>query len=308
MKPFSDHPLYAEHNIDTAINSLWSFYKKNFVVLFSISLILSLITGFASSKIDLSELQSVTDPQELLSGMREYIWPALIITVISLFFYNIIHYYVIYHPLEPECDIFTCFVRSLRYFIPYLIILVLFTFLGSFILLLGVVAFVIGVFFAALYIFMIFLFILPVLMAEGPLIAHAIVRTFKLSHTKFWTNMGWTAAFGAIFLVISVILSAILLLPFTGSFIGAFTDPENAAGVAELTSKPLYILFSAAISALTFPLVPLFAVILYFTGTARENPAHNNNLQRTNSNNESPLKVEDLYALPPQENDGDKNE
>lgn len=186
MNNFTEHPLYGKNNADSAISALWEFYKKHFPFLFTVSLILSLITSYVSAGMDINEIQSITDPQEILLKMKEYIMPMLIISLISLFFTTILQYYVIYYPLDSQRSISECCVKSLRYFIPYLIMVVLLSFFGSFLLALGLIALIIGIFLAALYIFMIYLLILPVLMAEGPLIANAIVRVFRLAHRKFW--------------------------------------------------------------------------------------------------------------------------
>ena len=99
-------------------------------------------------------------------------------------------------------------------------------------------------------------------MAEDPLIANAIVG-FQACTQEVLENIGWTAVFGSMLIVISVLLSGIILLPFSGNFLKALSDPQNAATAAELASNPLYIILSAIVSALTFPL-PVFACILYF--------------------------------------------
>jgi len=43
MEPIENHPLYRAHTIDTAMNSLWEFYKKRFIPLFLISLVMGLV-------------------------------------------------------------------------------------------------------------------------------------------------------------------------------------------------------------------------------------------------------------------------
>ena len=270
MDKFSSHPLYLKHDIDSAMNTLWDFYKKRFIPLFIVSLIVSLITQYASTLININELQNITDPQEMLLKIRDYIWPMIIISLISLLFSAVLHYYIIYNPVEEENNLITSALNSLRFILPYLIILVLLAFLGSFLLFLGLVALIIGIFFAAIYLMTIFLFILPVLMVEGPHIGSAITRTFRLVHKSFWPNIGWTAVFVIILVVISVILSGLVLLPFTGSFMKTFTNPEEATVLIDLTTNPLFIILSAVINALTFPLMPLFACILYFNARARE--------------------------------------
>jgi hypothetical protein len=152
---------------------------------------------------------------------------------------------------------------------------------------------VIGAIFAAIYIMTLYLFILPVMMVEGPNIAATIGRTLKLAHSGFWSNLGWTAVFIIIILVITTILSGIILLPFTGTFFSAVTNPDEAPNVMEITSKPLYIILSSLLNGLTLPLMPVFACILYFNGRAREDQQVFNE-----DENNRKVRVEDLYAKP----------
>jgi len=124
----------------------------------------------------------------------------------------------------------------------------------------------------------IYLFILPVLMVEGPSIANTISRTVTLAHRNFWPNIGWTAVFVVILLVITTLFSGLILLPFTGKFFQAFTNPGEASSLIEITTKPLYLVLSALLSAVTMPLLPIFACILYFNGRAREEKKSENSL------------------------------
>jgi hypothetical protein len=295
MDQFSSHPLYKKHNIDSAMSSLWDFYKRKFLPLFLVSFVMALIMQYLSTLVNIAELQTITDPVVLLEKMKDFILPMLIISVINLLFLTMLHYYVIYNPLNGDDNFFKCAFKSLRYFIPYMIIMVLLAFFGSFAILLGLIALIIGVFISAIYLMTIFLFILPVMMVEGSNIANTISRTITLAHRNFWSNFGWTAVFIIILLVISVILSGIILLPFTGTFMKAFVNPQEAANLVELTNNPLFIILSAVVNALTFPLLPIFASILYFNGKAREEVP----LEITTVTDDfGKVRVEDLYAKP----------
>jgi hypothetical protein len=305
MPEITNHPLYRIHTIDSAMNSLWEFYKKKFPVLFIISLIVSLISQYISTRINFAELQTITDPQEMLIRMKEYIAPMLLITVLNLLFTTVLHYYVIYNPLSPENTPIRCSINSLRYFIPYLVIIILLAFFGSMLLVLGLAALIVGAFLAALYILTIYMFILPVMMVEGPHIGNTITRTIRLSHRNFWSNAGWTAVFFVIIIVISVIFSGLILLPFTGSFMKVFSNPEEAATIPELASNPAYIIFTSIVNAVVFPLLPIFASILYFNGRAREDHVAEEEVYNGPDNK---VKVEDLYAKPRPEEDHEKNE
>jgi len=237
----------------------------------------------------------------MMLKIREFMWPMLLVSIVSLLFTTILHSYVIFNPLDSGNTIFRCIIKSFRYFIPYLLIMIMLAFAGSIALFLGLIMLVIGAIFAAIYIMTLYLFILPVMMVEGPNIAATIGRTIKLAHRGFWSNLGWTAVFVIIILVITTILSGIILLPFTGTFFSAVTNPDEAPNVMEITSKPLYIILSALLNGLTLPLMPVFACILYFNGRAREDQQVFN--EHHEDENDGKVRVEDLYAKPLPEDD-----
>lgn len=305
MEPITSHPLYKAHTIDSAMDSLWSFYKRKFVPLFLMSFVMGLALQFLSSTINMTELQSMTDINEIMNKMKDLLLPMLIISLVSLLFNTVVQYYIIYNPLDPENNVFRCIISSLKYFIPYVIVMIFLAIAGSFAIFLGLLLLVVGVIFAAVYVMMLYLFVLPVMMVEGPNIANTISSTVKFAHRNFWSNIGWTAVFIILLLVISVILSGLVLLPFTGSFFKAFTNPEDAASLIEITTSPLYIILSAIMSAITFPLMPVFAAILYFNARAREESSFNTVVVQEE---EQKVRVEDLYAKPLPENEISDNE
>jgi hypothetical protein len=302
MQQLKDHPLYRKHNMDSAMNALWEFYKGRFVALFLISLVMSAVLQYATMFIDIKSLQSVTDPQIIIEKLKGYIVPMIIFMVVSLFFNTILHYYILHKPLDGSQNIFKCLYKSLKYFIPYLIIMVIFISVGSIAIILGLFVLIIGVFFALAYLAMISFFILPVMMAEDANIATSISRTIKLSHSNFWPNMGWTAVFLILFLVISLVLSGLVLLPFAGSFIKTFANPQDTSRIINLPTDPIFLLLSSAVNAVTLPLFPTFAYIMYFNGKARED---NIAIMIEADKSEPKVTVEDLYAKPREENNFD---
>jgi hypothetical protein len=296
MDQFSNHPLYRKHNIDSVLSSLWDFYKKKFVSLFIISLVISFVGQYASSLVNMKELSTITDPLLFLEKLKGFLIPILIVSLISLLSSTILQYYILYNPVNNENTILKSVVRSLKYFIPYLIIIILLAFAGMIAIILGVFVLIIGAFFAMLYVVTIYMFILPVMMAEGANIGNTISRTLSLTHKNFWSNIGWVSVFIIIMLVISVILSGLILLPFTGSFIKTIVHPEDSSALIDVTNKPAFIILSAIVSALTVPVVPIFACILYFNGKAREEQQMQAPSEYNPENNK--VRVEDLYAKP----------
>ena len=271
MEPIESHPLYKAHTIDSAMNSLWDFYKKRFVILFLISFAMGLAMQYLGTfiMIDIGDYQTF-DMDEMMNKLNDFKWPMIIFILVNVLFAVILQYFVMFNPLDREYNFLKCVVKSLRYYIPYLLILVILAFVGSFALFLGLILLFVGALFAGVYIMTLYLFILPIMMVEGPIIAHAIVRTATLAHRNFWNNLGWTAVFIILLLVISIFLSGLVLLPFTGSSLSAISNPEEATVALEVTTRPLYIVLSAVVNAITLPLLPIFSSILYFNARARE--------------------------------------
>jgi hypothetical protein len=295
MDQFNNHPLFRKHNIDSAMNSLWEFYKQRFMTLFLLSFAMSLVTQYASTFVNIKEIQSVTDPLIMLEKMKAFLVPILIVSLINLLFTTILQYYIIYNPVDSENNIFRSVTRSLKYFIPYLIVMIILAFAGAIAVVAGLFVLIIGAFFSILYVFTLYLFVLPVMMAEGINIGNTIARTFKLAHRNFWSNIGWVAVFLILIIVISFIFSAIILLPFSGGFLKAVLNPDAAENLVDITTKPLFIILSAAVNALVLPVVPIFASILYFNGIADE--GHRQEVTQPESVKDI-VKVEDLYAKP----------
>src|SRR5450759_3953515 len=194
---------------------------------------MSLVIQYASTLVNMKDLSSITDPMVLLEKIKGLLIPILIMSLINLLFTTILQYYVIFNPIDSENTFFNSIIRSLKYFIPYLIIMVLLAFAGSIAIILGIFVLIVGAFFAMLYVVTVYLFILPVMMVEQVNIGTTITRTIALTHKHFWTNIGWVAVFIIVMLVISVILSGLILLPFSGGFIKTIMKPGEAAAAVD---------------------------------------------------------------------------
>lgn len=294
MTNFSNHPLYRVHSLDSAMSSLWDFYKKNFIVLFLTSFVGSLGVQLLSTQINFGDLTTYTDPMQLLEKYKAFLVPFLEIGAISLVLNLILQYYILFNPLEEHPNIFTAAFKSFKFLPAYIVILILFMMMASIALVIGVMVFVVGMIFAAFWLAMIFMFILPVLMAEGNNIGNAISRTFSLSHRGFWSNLGWVAILLLIVMVISLVFSGLIMIPFSGSFFKILSHPEEAPNVMNYATNPLYIILSTLLSAVITPLMPIFSSILYFNAVAKETTV----IHADQGNEPQKVRVEDLYAKP----------
>ncbi len=295
MDQFSSHPLYRKHNLDSVMSSLWSFYTKNFLVLFLTTFVFNLVVRILYSTIDFTQFMSMTDPFEMIEAMKQWTLPMLGMVAISFLLMVILQYYIIYKPVDDTVNIFNSTYKSLKYLPTYFILMIFFMIFASFAILAGIIAFLIGVLFSILYIYMIYFFMLPTLMTEGNKIGNSIGRSFTLSHRHFGPNLGWTAVILLIVIVGTIVISSLILLPFAGSFFKIITNPENALEAMSFMSNPWYIGLSALASALFTPVLMIFSAIIYFNARARENEA-SNPLEGTAEPDK--VKVEDLYAKP----------
>lgn len=294
MNKFSSHPLYRRHDLDSAFSSILGFYKKHFLVLFLTSFVMAIGTSIVSVQINLGDMTSTTDPMVLLEKYKSLVVPYLEILAISLVFNVLIQYYILYNPIEGNPNFFEAALKSIKYLPAYLIICILFIFMASIAMVFGLLVFIVGIFFAVLWVGTIFMFALPVLLAEGTNIGHAFARTFKLAHSNFWSNLGWVAITGLILIVAGFILGAISMIPFSGNFFKMILHPDEATQAMDFMRNPLYIGFSAFISAITGPIIPLLSTVLYFNGRAREEEA----VQSIVTEEPPRVRVEDLYAKP----------
>jgi hypothetical protein len=293
MDNFKNHPLYRRHNIDSTINTLWEFYKKKFLPLFLMSLAMSLVMQLLSTTIDYTQLQNTTDIQVLVDAMKGMIWPIIGIMVSSLFFNLLMNYYILHNPLNAEVNVFTSLLQALKYFIPYLAVIIFLLGAGSLIIGIGLMVLIIGVIFSLILLLTFYLFIAPVMLVEDTDILQTVRRTIKLSYNNFWSNIGYVSVMIIIILIISIGLSALILLPFSGGFIKTLTNPDDTTQIMELAQNPIYIILSVFAGALTLPLMPIFSFILYFNSVASLDEEQSSHYK---DNNDGRVRVEDLYA------------
>ncbi|MBS0010660.1 MAG: hypothetical protein KFF49_04580, partial [Bacteroidales bacterium] len=292
---YKQHPLNKQYDLDTALTSIWEFYKKWFGSLFVISFVFSLIITYISGRVDISDIYSVTDPEEMMAIAGSMIGPYFLILLFTFVFSLILQYYVLRKPVDPESNIVSIGSTGLaRFFLPLLVLNIILALFALVAIMLGVLLLFVGALFAIVYVAMLYAFIAPVLMIERPDISDTIRTTISLAHKRFWPNMGWVAVFVILIMVISFVLGAIIMIPFGGSFIRTITSPENASELLDLTSRPSFIILNALANALTMPLFPIFSLVLYFN--SRSGYTAGLISDKNDDDKGRPVKVEDLYA------------
>lgn len=299
MENYQNHPLAGASDLDSAMTKLWVFYRKYFIGLYIISVIMAVLTGLVTSGIDLAAIQSTTDPQEMIEIMKEMIGPYSLMIAVSLVFSVLIHAWVLEIPLRHEKSVIRVLKSGLAALVPYLIVMILLMIAGSMMTAVGLVLLVLPGLFAIFYICTVMLFAMPVILMETRNPATVISRVFTLTHTHFWQNLGWVAVAAMIVIVMSAVVGVLVMLPFTGGMIKSITDPEASGAILEMAKNPVYIGLSALASALITPVLPIMAFIIYFRNCEEVASVE------VYPEEEHRLRVEDLYPHMP-ENDEPK--
>jgi hypothetical protein len=280
MNSYKDHILFRKHTLDSAMESLWTFYKTNFAPLFIISFIFTTIVTFLSINIDMEKMIEAASGQDMEAWktvMREIVLSSVPATLVSLLAFSYISLYILDSP-HGSYDYVKMLGRAFVYFLTFTIIIVLFVPVAAIAVVAGILALIIGVIFSAIWLTALAAFFMPLLMAEGNNITNAIARSFKLMHRHFGSNLGWTAVVLVIILIISLVISGLSLIPFAGSFLKTMSNPEEAAHLIDMAKNPIYIIFSSALNALVMPVLPIFGFILYFNAKAWEDDSLNNDV------------------------------
>jgi len=293
MNTYQNHPLTGAVDLDSAMTKLWAFYKKYLLGLYIISVVLGLLSSLITSGLDLAALQSTTDPNELLVMMKGMAGPYTLLMLVSLVSGIVLHAWVLEKPLgEPDFFV-TVLKKSLVALVPCLVVMIVLMVITAVLTTLGLILLVLPGFFALFYMFTVMIFAMPLILTESRNPVTAVKGSFRLAHSHLWPNMGWVIVVALILIVASLLITALTMLPFTGSFIRSLTNPEEASAMLELSRNPLYIAISTLTTAFVTPVLPIFAFILYFRNRGDEVIAE------ITTEGDQAVRVEDLYPPMP---------
>ena len=290
MNNYQNHPLAGAVDLDTAFNKMWFFYKKYFLGLYIISVISALLTSLFTSGIDLASFQEAsTDPELVLEKMKEMAGPYALMMLFSLIFGVVLHAWVLEKPSGEQGFISSLTKKALTSLVPYLAAVIILLILTVLLTSLGLVVLVLPGLFAIFYMVTVILFAMPVTMIETRNPIEAVSRSFRLTHKNFWANMGWVIVVLLILIVASMLIGALVMLPFTGSFISSIANPEEASSLLDMHRNPLFIILNALLSGLVTPVMPILAFLLYFRNRGDEVTVE------VTTDSDYKVKVEDLY-------------
>jgi len=294
MNTYQNHPLTGAVDLDSAMAKLWAFYKKYFLGLYLISVVLGLLSSLISLSLDLGALQSATDPNEMLVLMKEMAGPYALIMLFSLISGVMLHAWVLEKPLGEPDFFATVLKKSLVALVPSLVVMIILLIITAVLTTIGLIMLVLPGLFAIFYMFTVIIFAMPLILTESRNPVTVVKGSFRLAHSHLWPNMGWVVVVALILVVASLLIAALTMLPFTGSFIRSLTNPEEASTMLEMSRNPIYIAISVLTGALITPAMPIFAFILYFRNRGDEV------ITEITTEGDQAVRVEDLYPPMPE--------
>ena len=282
MENYKKHPNYQELNIDSLFQNAWEIYKKNFGWFFFYSFLVILLLQYFNSLLMvpyIEDINSITeDPEKAVSLLKN----TSLIVLISIIGYTILYLFLTYLLLnpdpEPDETHFSLLGKAIKtHFLPLLgatilsgIIMIFGTVLGLFLL-------IIGAFAALIYFGTIFFPIIPLLIIENANPIEAISRCFRLVHSDLWKIIGWVIVFFIMYLVISLVLGALTMIPFASDFFEIVSNPTSAIESGNLINNPLQVILSSLVNALILPLMPIFAMLIYLNLKFKEDKENERN-------------------------------
>jgi hypothetical protein len=273
MENYQNHPLYQPMDFEALFTQTFQIYKKHFVYLFLYSflgIILISMLFFATDLQDSFTYDMLYNPDQIGSFLGKLFLILLVMFLGYSILYLFIHYFIIYQYAEPEQSHFSMFSNALKKFaLPYFLLVIIMIIILTLSMTIGFFLLIIGMFVALCYFGTIFLPVTPILIIEKDDPISTLGRCFNLGHLDFWATLGALIVIQILIMVASMILSAITMAPFAIDMF-QLMNPNNVLEMMESGESifsfitPAFVLVSSIVNAITFPIIPIFAVLVYF--------------------------------------------
>lgn len=274
MLDLKKHSLFKEMEVDSVLSNVFSLYIKKFVILFMYSFVAVFILQWLFYQLGFWELYKVsfTNPEDFLRVYSQLMGKVAIVSVTSIIIYGCLNAfivnYIIKSDLEPERSTGDIFIESIKkYAIHMIFFLILTTLILIAGMIIGIIALIIGVFFAMIYLGTVLIPGATIIVAEEKNAIEAVGRTFKLAHKDFWSVLGSLILFILIMILVSIVLTAIMAIPFLISFIDNWGEVDN---ITEMFRTNFYnigiwsVVLNSIVSAAIYPLYAIISVVIYF--------------------------------------------
>jgi len=272
MLDFKQHSLFRKMDVDSVLSATFKLYVKNFKILFLYSFIALLFVQAINYYVGLGEVFKNIDPENVQSVLKGLGGKITILMIVSFSVYALLNAFFINFLYKTDIDknvkhsdIFSETVK--KYFLHMLFFIIVSTVMFTIGMVAGVIVFIIGMLAAALYLATILIPGGTILIVEEKNAFETIGRSFQLAHKDFWPALGCVVLYVIIMILISLVITAIVAIPFIFIFIGNFSDTQSFFDIFNPENFEFgvwIIVFNALVSAITFPITAIFSIVLYF--------------------------------------------
>jgi len=272
MIDIKQHSLYKPMEIDTVVSSVFSIYLKNFFVLYISSLIAVFAVQLFIYNLGLYEIiQKSTNPEEVMENLGPLMNTIFMVMGFTVVVYGLLNSFLLNYLFTKEFDahasIGSIISDSLKkhsiHMIFFLILALLILIVG---MAFGIIFFVIGALIVAVYLGTTLITGTALIVTEEKNAIEAIGRSFSMAHKDFWPTLGSVVLFVLILILISIVLSALVAIPYAFMFIESWRESGNFAELFSMDMSKIGIwsvVINSLISALTYPLFAILSLILY---------------------------------------------
>jgi hypothetical protein len=272
MIDVTKHSLYRPLEVDSMLSATFTIYLKKFLTMFIYSFVAVFIIQLIFYYLGFMDLYTVSDPDELIRNMPEIFKKMGVISISSVIVYGFLNAflvnYIIKTDIEPNIVAGEIFAESVKKFsvhmIFFLILSMIIVVAGVFV---GIFALFIGAIVAMAYFGTVMISGGAILVAEETNAIEAVSRAFTLTHKDFWSALGTVVLFVLIMFLISLVMTALIAIPFVIMFFDNLSDSGNILEAFDLKMYDIGIwavALNSIVTALTYPLYAALSVVLYF--------------------------------------------
>ncbi len=263
---------YKKLDVDNVISDTFSLYLKNFKTLFLAGFIGIFLIQFGLYEIGIYDFYQTIDPETLAGNLGPFFSKMLLIIGVSILMYALLNVFMINYIFKAttpgeNLNISSIFKETVSNYWIHMVFFLILAFLIMMVsVVLGAFIFIIGAFIALVYMGTVLLPGGAIIVTEKKNALDAIGRTFLLVHKTFWPAVGATVLYALIMIFISLVLSALVAIPFVIFFFGSLGEGQSfmdAFNPANLNIGIWAVLINSLTAALTYPITAIFSFLIY---------------------------------------------
>lgn len=274
-------------DFDTVLSSVFKIYTKKFLPLFIVSFVGIFVVQLVMYQLGFYELYKVDNPEDMMLMISGLMNKISILSISYVIIYGVLNAFLVYYILisdnSPNLYFNDLLIDSVKkysvHMIFFLILTILIVITG---MVVGVLAFIVGMFFAVFYLGAVLIPGGTILVVEEKNAIDTVSRAFSLTHKDFWVNLGIFVVFILILIILSIVVNFLISLPIalllsdslkeTGSIFEAFNLRTYDLGI-------WLVVINSVAAAIVYPLYSILSFVMYIRLKYNEDQKEMNQMQ-----------------------------